>query len=138
VIALIGILFAVGGAAIDTMFSGGYNLAQFFGWEWGKHRKPVEAARFTLTWIVLFVLGFLIVMTGVDPIKVTEFSVVFSAIALPATYLPILLVANDRAYMREYTNGRLANVFGFGYLVIILVVAVAAIPLMIITNMGQG
>jgi manganese transport protein len=138
VIALIGILFAVGGAAIDTMFSGGYNLAQFFGWEWGKHRKPVEAARFTLTWIVLFVLGFLIVLTGVDPIKVTEFSVVFSAIALPVTYLPILLVANDRAYMREYTNGRLANVFGFGYLVIIVIVAVAAIPLMIVTNMGQG
>jgi Mn2+/Fe2+ NRAMP family transporter len=138
VIALIGILFAVGGAAIDTMFSGGYNLAQFFGWEWGKHRKPVEAARFTITWIVLFVLGFLIVMTGVDPIKVTEFSVVFSAIALPVTYLPILLVANDRAYMREYTNGRLANVFGFGYLVIIVIVAIAAIPLMIVTNMGQG
>ena len=138
VIALIGILFAVGGAAIDTMFSGGYNLAQFFGWEWGKHRKPVEAARFTLTWIVLFVVGFLIVLTGVDPIKVTEFSVVFSAIALPVTYLPILLVANDRAYMREYTNGRLANVFGFSYLVIILIVAVAAIPLMIVTNMGQG
>jgi manganese transport protein len=138
VLALIGILFAVGGAAIDAMFSGGYNLAQFFGWEWGKHRKPVEAARFTITWIVLLVLGFLIVLTGVDPIKVTEFSVIFSAIALPVTYLPILLVANDRAYMREYTNGRLANVFGFGYLLIILVVAVAAIPLMIVTNMGQG
>jgi manganese transport protein len=138
VLALIGILFAVGGAAIDAMFSGGYNLAQFFGWEWGKHRKPVEAARFTITWIVLLVLGFLIVLTGVDPIKVTEFSVIFSAIALPVTYLPILLVANDRAYMREYTNGRLANVFGVGYLVIILIVAVAAIPLMIVTNMGQG
>jgi Mn2+/Fe2+ NRAMP family transporter len=138
VLAVIGVLFAVGGAAIDAMFSGGYNLAQFFGWEWGKHRKPVEAARFTITWIVLLVLGFLIVLTGVDPIKVTEFSVIFSAIALPVTYLPILLVANDRAYMREYTNGRLANVFGIGYLVIILIVAVAAIPLMIVTNMGQG
>jgi manganese transport protein len=87
---------------------------------------------------VMLVLGFLIVFTGVDPIKVTEFSVIFSVVALPLTYLPILLVANDRAYMRGYVNGRLANVFGIGYLVVILLVAIAAIPLMFLSNMGQG
>jgi manganese transport protein len=136
--ALVGILFAVGGAAIDTAFSGAYNLAQFFGWEWGKYRKPAEAPRFTLAWIVMLVLGFAIVVTGVDPILVTEYSVIFSVVALPLTYIPILLVANDRAYMGGYANGRLANVFGIGYLVVILVVAIAAIPLMIVSNMGQG
>ena len=51
-LALVGILFAVGGAAIDTCFSGAYNLAQFFGWEWGKYRRPADAPRFTLSWIV--------------------------------------------------------------------------------------
>jgi manganese transport protein len=136
--ALVGILFAVGGAAIDTAFSGAYNLAQFFGWEWGKYRKPAEAPRFTLAWIVMLILGFAIVVTGVDPILVTEYSVIFSVVALPLTYIPILLVANDRAYMGNYANGRLANVFGIGYLVIILIVAIAAIPLMILSNMGQG
>ena len=136
--ALVGILFAVGGAAIDTAFSGAYNLAQFFGWEWGKYRKPAEAPRFTLAWIVMLVLGFAIVVTGVDPIVVTEYSVIFSVVALPLTYIPILLVANDRAYMGNYANGRLANVFGIGYLVVILIVAIAAIPLMILSNMGQG
>jgi hypothetical protein len=40
--------------------------------------------------------------------------------------------------MGNYANGRLANVLGIFYLVIILVVAVAAIPLMILSNMGQG
>jgi manganese transport protein len=44
----------------------------------------------------MLVLGFLIVVTGVDPIQVTEYSVIFSVVALPATYIPILLVANDR------------------------------------------
>ncbi|MDX6400268.1 MAG: manganese transport protein, partial [Gaiellaceae bacterium] len=34
ILALVGILFAVGGAAIETSFSGAYNLAQFFGWQW--------------------------------------------------------------------------------------------------------
>jgi Mn2+/Fe2+ NRAMP family transporter len=59
-------------------------------------------------------------------------------VALPLTYVPTLLVANDRAYMGRHANGRIANVFGIGYLAVILVISVAAIPLMIITNMGQG
>jgi cytochrome b561 len=35
-------------------------------------------------------------------------------------------------------NGRLANTFGLIYLVVILVVAVSAIPLMILSHQGQG
>jgi Mn2+/Fe2+ NRAMP family transporter len=138
ILALVGTLFAVSGAAIDSAFSGGYNVAQFFGWEWGKYRHNVGAPRFTIAWIVMLVLGFLIVITGVDPILVTEFSVIFAVVALPLTYLPILLVANDRAYMGRYANGMLANVFGVLYLVIILVIAIVAIPLLIASNMGQG
>jgi Mn2+/Fe2+ NRAMP family transporter len=137
-LALVGILFAVSGAAIDTAFSGAYNLAQFLGWEWGKYRKPVDAPRFALTWMAMLVLGFAVVVTGVDPIQVTEYSVIFSVVALPLTYVPILLVANDRAYMGRYLNGRIANAFGIAYLVVILAIAVAAIPLMILSNVGQG
>jgi manganese transport protein len=138
ILALVGTLFAVSGAAIDSAFSGAYNVAQFFGWEWGKYRHNAGAPRFTIAWVVMLLLGFLIVVTGVDPILVTEFSVIFAVVALPLTYLPILLVANDRAYMGRYANGVLANVFGGLYLVIILVIAVVAIPLLIASNMGQG
>jgi len=137
-LALIGMLFAVGGAALDVAFSGAYSLAQFFGWEWGKYRQPTGAPRFTLTWLVLFGLAGLVILTGVDPILVTEFSVIFSAVALPLTYVPILLVANDRAYMGSYANGKLGNVFGVVYLFVILVIAVAAVPLLLLTNLGQG
>jgi Mn2+/Fe2+ NRAMP family transporter len=138
ILALVGMLFAVGGAAIDTCLSGAYNLAQFFGWEWGKHRPAAAAPRFTLSWIALLVLAFAIVMTGIDPVLLTEYSVIFSVVALPLTYLPILLVANDKAYMGRYTNGRLANVLGLIYLAIIMVIALTAIPLMILTNGGTG
>ena len=112
-LAVVGILFAVGGASIDTVFSGAYNLAQFLGWEWGRYRHPAGAPRFTLTWIVLLVAALVIVMTGVDPVMLTEYAVIFSAVALPLTYLPILLVANDREYMGQDRNGTLANVLGF-------------------------
>jgi len=138
ILALVGILFAVAGASIDTLFSGAYDLAQFCGFEWGRHKSPAGAPRFTLTWIVLLILAMLAVMTGVDAVKLTEFAVIFSVVALPLTYLPILLVANDKAYMKEYANGRLANTLGIFYFVIILIVALTAIPLMILTNLGQG
>jgi Mn2+/Fe2+ NRAMP family transporter len=136
--ALVGILFAVGGASIDTVFSGAYNLAQFCGWEWGRYRHPRGAPRFTVTWLVLLVLALAIVITGVDPVMLTEYAVIFSVVALPLTYVPILLVANDKTYMGRYRNGRLANAFGIFYLVVIMVVALTAVPLMVLTNVGQN
>jgi manganese transport protein len=136
--ALVGILFAVGGASIDTVFSGAYNLAQFCGWEWGRYRQPRGAPRFTVTWLTLLVLALAIVSTGVDPVMLTEYAVIFSVVALPLTYIPILLVANDRTYMGRYGNGRLANAFGLVYLVVIMVVALTAVPLMVLTNVGQN
>jgi manganese transport protein len=137
-LALVGILFAVSGAAIDTLFSGAYNLAQFLGWEWGRYRHPRGAPRFTITWLVLLVLALGLVMTGVDPVQLTEYAVISSAVALPLTYIPILLVANDRSYMGEYVNGRVANTLGLFYLVVILFISIAAIPLMVLTNVGQN
>ena len=136
--ALVGILFAVGGASIDTVFSGAYNLAQFCGWEWGRYRHPRGAPRFTVTWLVLLALALAIVITGVDPVVLTEYAVIFSVVALPLTYIPILLVANDKSYMGRYGNGPLANGLGLLYLVVIMVVALTAVPLMVLTNVGQN
>jgi Mn2+/Fe2+ NRAMP family transporter len=138
ILALVGTLAAVSGAAIDSGFSGAYNIAQFFGWEWGKYRHNAGAPQFTLAWIVMLVVGFLVVVTGVDPIMVTELSVIFSVVALPLTYVPILLVANDRAYMGPYANGPVANAFGLFYLLVVLAIALAAVPLLLLSNMGQG
>jgi manganese transport protein len=136
--ALVGILFAVGGASIDTVFAGAYNLAQFCGWEWGRYRHPRGAPRFTVAWICLLLLALAIVSSGVDPVMLTEYAVIFSVVALPLTYVPILLVANDRTYMGRYRNRRLANGFGLLYLAVIMVVALTAVPLMVLTNVGQG
>jgi Mn2+/Fe2+ NRAMP family transporter len=79
-----------------------------------------------------------VLMTGVDPILVTELSVVFSAVALPLTYFPILVVANDRDYMGDHANRAMSNTLGSIYRVLVVVAAVAAIPLMVITHMGAG
>jgi Mn2+/Fe2+ NRAMP family transporter len=137
VIALVGFFAATFGAACETGLSVGYSLAQFYGWRWGKFVPPRRAARFHLVVLVSTLLAVPVLLTTVDPVAVTEYSVVFSALALPLTYLPILVIANDPDYMGERVNGRLANVLGSVYLVVIVVASVAAIPLMIITKGGQ-
>ncbi|MCT9625818.1 Mn2+/Fe2+ NRAMP family transporter [Arthrobacter sp. SORGH_AS 212] len=133
---LVGVVAATFGAALETTLSSGYTLAQFFGWSWGKFRRPAQAARFHLAMIICMLVGIGVLATGVDPVLVTEYSVVFSAIALPLTYLPILIVSNDPQYMGKHVNGRAVNVLAMVYLVIILVASVAAIPLMIVTGAG--
>jgi len=87
--------------------------------------------------ILVTVAAVAVLVTGVDPILVTEASVVFSAVALPLTYFPILVVANDRDYMGEHVNGPVANALGMIYLVIVLVAGIAAIPLAVLTGMGS-
>jgi manganese transport protein len=134
---LLGIFAATFGAALETVLSCGYMVAQYFGWQWGKFVRPHESSRFHLLMIVTLLVGAMVLLTTVDPIKVTEYSVVFSAVALPLTYLPILIVANDPDYVGDKTNGRLMNVVAGGYLVIIMTASLAAVPLMIYTKAGQ-
>src|SRR5205085_4885067 len=117
------------GAALETLLSCGYTVAQYLGWQWGKFVRPHEASRFHALMIVVVLGGAMVLLTTVDPVKVTEYSVVFSAVALPLAYLPILMVANDPDYLGEKTNGRLMNVLAFGFLVVIMAASLAAIPL---------
>ena len=134
---IIGVVAATFGAALETTLSAGYTIAQFFGWPWGKFRAPAQAARFHLLMIICLIVGVGVLLTGVDPVQVTELSVVFSAVALPLTYLPILIVANDPEYMGRYVNSRPMNAAALVYLVIILIASLSAIPLMIITGAGR-
>ncbi len=134
--AIIGIFGATFGAALETALSAGYGVAQYFGWQWGKYVRPKQAARFHLVVLMTIIGALLVALSGVDPVKVTEYSIVLSAAALPLTYLPILIIANDPGYMGDHRNGRLTNGLGSVYLVILTVVALAAIPLIIITKGG--
>jgi manganese transport protein len=138
VVALLGMFFAVAGAAVETCLANAYSIAQFFGWIWGRHKKPWEAPRFTLTWIALFVMALAIVLTGVDVMMLVEFAILFSILVLPLTYLPLLLLANDKKYMGEQVNGLLARWLGWFYFAVITAAAVAALPVYIVTSGGNS
>jgi Mn2+/Fe2+ NRAMP family transporter len=137
-IALGGMLFTIGGAAIETSFSAAYSLAQFMRWDWGKVAGLRAKPRFASTWIAAIVLGALVVAMGVDPVQLTEYSVIFSVVLMPLTYFPIMRTIGDRKIMGEHANGPVRQAIGWAYYGLICLVAVAAIPLMIATKMGSG
>jgi Mn2+/Fe2+ NRAMP family transporter len=135
-VVIVGIFAATFGAALETGLSAGYTVAQYFGWQWGKFVKPAEASRFHLVVLLSLLFGVGLGLTTIDPIKVTEYSIVLAAAALPLTYFPILVVANDRRYMGDKVNSKFTNAVAFPYLVLLVCVSVATVPLMIITKAG--
>jgi len=137
-LALLGMFFAFAGATIENCLSVSYNICQFYGWRWGKRLKARSVPRFTAIWLTVIVLSAAIVMTGVDPVQVVEYAIVFSVVILPLSYYPILRTAANRELMGSHANGWLANTLGVFFLVLVTFAALAAIPLLIITHSGKG
>jgi Mn2+/Fe2+ NRAMP family transporter len=67
-----------------------------------------------------------------------EFAILFSILVLPFTYLPLLLLAGDKSYMREHVNRPVAKGLGWLYFAIITAAALAALPLFFLTSGGNG
>ncbi|MCI4065516.1 divalent metal cation transporter [Micromonospora sp. R77] len=137
VVAVLAFFAVTFGAALETGLSAAYAAAQYFGWQWGKRVSPREAARFHSVLLVSVLAGVLLLMTTIDPVALTEYMLVLSAVVLPLTYLPILVVANDRTYLGDRVNGRWNNLLGAVFLLFIVAASVAAIPLAIVTGMGR-
>jgi Mn2+/Fe2+ NRAMP family transporter len=60
------------------------------------------------------------------------------AFALPFTFAPLLIIANDTRYMGDQRNGRLANVAGIFFLIVLTVVTILTLPLLILSGGGGG
>lgn len=137
VAALLGFFAATFAAATEATLALGYSAAQYFGWPWGKDEPSTETARFDVLCLACVIAATGFVLTSIDPITVTIVVVTLGAVALPVSYLPILVVANDRAGMGRHANGRWSNAAGVGVLAVMTVAAVAALPLLLITKGGQ-
>lgn len=137
VIALLGTLACIAGAAVETALSGAYNVCQFFNFKWGKNEKLRSAPIYTAAWLSMFVLALVIALTGVRPLQLVDISIIFGMVIMPLTYYPILRVAADKNVMGKHVNGRADTILGFAFLFLIVIAALAAIPLMIATHSGK-
>jgi Mn2+/Fe2+ NRAMP family transporter len=135
-LAILGIVAAVFGSTLETLMSASYTVSHHFGWTWGKTQRHRDAARFQTLLLITLIGAVAVALTTVNPVTVTIYAVYLGAAVLPVTYLPILVIANDRRYLGDRVNGRLANAVGAVYLVIVLAGALAALPLLIATKAG--
>lgn len=138
IVAIVGIFAATFGATLETLFATGYDVAQYFGWSYGKVQKPARATRFTTVTVSLLLGATALALTTVNPITVTIVAVAVSAALLPFLFLPVLLVANDRQVMGELANGRLANTVGTMVIAFTVLISLAAFPLLVLTRGGAA
>jgi manganese transport protein len=137
VLALLGMLACISGATVETALSGAYNACQFYDLPWGKNLKPRSAPTYTAIWMTMLALALGIALTGMDPLKLVNISIIFGMVVMPFTYYPILRVAADKTLMGKHANHTFDNVLGIAFLILITIAAVAAIPLMVVTHSGK-
>lgn len=117
------------GACLEQALETGYVASQAFGWNWGQSEAPAKVARFTAAYTASIILSALVLITGIDPLKLTMLSMALTAVMLPLSVTPLLVIMNDRDYLKEHTNGTLSN-FVIGFIVAMTcILAVIAIPL---------
>jgi Mn2+/Fe2+ NRAMP family transporter len=119
------------GAALEISLQMAYFAAQGFGWNWSENQKPKKEARFSLSYTVVILLGALIVLTGIDPLKLTVMSMALTAATLPLSVVPFLILMNDRNYLEEHRNGWFSNSVVILIILLAFVLAIVSIPLQI-------
>ncbi len=117
------------GATLEIGLALAYQLAQGFGWRWSQDLKGSEASRFTMVYTVAILLAALLILTGIDPLKLTVLTMAFTAASLPLVIVPFLFLMNDKRYLKEHTNGWFSNAVVIFSIVLAFVLAVVSIPL---------
>jgi Mn2+/Fe2+ NRAMP family transporter len=120
------------GAALEVSLDQAYVVAQTFGWNWGESLPPRKAARFSATYTLFIFLAALPNVFGVDPLKLTIFTMALTAVILPLVIVPFLILMNDEKYLGEHRNGFVGNAVVIFVIALAFVIAVVAIPLEVI------
>jgi Mn2+/Fe2+ NRAMP family transporter len=123
------------GAAIEVSLATAYMVAQTLGWNWGENKKPDQEARFSMTYVVMLLLGGALLLTGIDPLKLTMYAMALTAVILPLIVVPFVVLLNDETYVHEHRNGPIGNTIVIVTIVLASIVALVTIPLEI---MGGG
>jgi Mn2+/Fe2+ NRAMP family transporter len=119
------------GAAMEITLQIAYLTAQGFGWNWSENQRPLDEARFSFVYTVILIPAMLLVISGIDPLSVTIFSMALTAATLPVSIVPFLFLMNDGSYVRSYRNSWFSNAVVIAIIGLAFVLAVVSIPLQI-------
>ena len=111
-------------AASILPLSTAYTICEAFGWESSLNRKFHEAPQFYGLYSLMIFLGAAVILLPDLPlISIMFYSQVINGLLLPFILLFMLILANDRKIMGEYTNGRILN--GITLLTILLLIVLS-------------
>lgn len=117
------------GAALEITLELAYLTSQGWGWNWSENVRPREEARFSMTYTIVLVLGTLLILTGINPLQLTVFSMALTAATLPVTIVPFIVLMNDKHYVGEHSNGIFSNIVVLSIIGLAAVLAIVTIPL---------
>ena len=123
------------GAASDISLNISYAVSQGFGWNWSENLKPHQDARFAAVYSLAIPVAMLVVLVF-DPLKLTMLAMALNAVIAPLIVFPLLILMNDKQYLREYTNGPIANTLVALVVVLACVFGIVALPLEILGGGG--
>jgi Mn2+/Fe2+ NRAMP family transporter len=123
------LIVACFGAALELSLDMGYVYSQGFGWKWGENVRPVEASRFALVYTIFIFGASVPIACGIDPLKITIFSMAITTLILPLVAFPFIIVMNDKKYLRNHINGRFSNAVVCLIILLAALLAIVAIPL---------
>jgi Mn2+/Fe2+ NRAMP family transporter len=119
------------GAAFELSLDISYITAQTFGWNWGESEKPAAEARFSLVYTAAIAVAMLPSFIGIDPLKLTMFSMALTVVMLPLITAPLIVLMNDTRWLKTHTNGWISNAAVILIVLISFVLAALAIPVQI-------
>jgi Mn2+/Fe2+ NRAMP family transporter len=120
------------GGALEVSLSLAYASAQTFGWSWGQNLHPRADSRFTLSYTASLLFAGLVIALGVDPLRLTLWSMVFGAGVMPIVTVPFLLLMNDRGLLRQHANSPLGNLAVIAITLISLLLFLVVVPLQVL------
>lgn len=123
------------GAASDVSLNIAYAVSQGFGWDWSENLKPHQDARFAMAYTLAIPIAMVIVLL-VDPLQVTMLAMALNAVIAPLVVFPLLILMNDKTYLREYTNGPIANTLVALVVVLACIIGIVALPLQVLGGGG--
>ena len=120
------------GAACEVGLSFAYTVSQTFGWRWGESLEPAKDARFALTYTGAILFASMLIALGLDPLKITIYTMALNATVLPVVSIPFLLLMNDKRMLRQFANGPLSNLATAAIVVLSIVLFFVSFPLLIL------
>lgn len=127
------LLFAIGiigtGMLAIPVLAGStsYAISESFGWKEGLYRKLKEAKAFYGIMMLSIIVGIIINIIGIDPIKALIYSAIVNGIIAPIIVLFVVHISSSKKVMGHYKNSKIINVLGYMITILMSIASIASI-----------